>query len=183
MKGKRFVIKDKNNQDEHRIQYFANNGEQVIPVEGYKNKADALRLIEILKESYDAPVFDEDGNRLDVEQLSDLQRQIAAACEGLTYISETDAPVTLMTRRSLPLGKIQVIKFGEFCARQTKIEEWFGEEESQRAYRFGDLWMLLGTRLSNLTVLKIGEIKIRIFIFGADKDGNIVGVETRAIET
>ena len=127
-----------------------------------------------------------------------LFREITRACEGLFYISETDAPV-LAFNGSVAVevsgeiilhqtgGKAEVpveeIAFKDFFGRLTTIREWFGEKEKARAKKFLDLQKLIEENLSDLKVFKIGKVRIRIYAVGLDKDGRLVGITTEAVET
>ena len=129
---------------------------------------------------------------------SELFRKIEQACEGLIYISETDAPVQAffgqptdtvtgeIILQQAGLSAESVIEernFEEFFARLTTIKDWYGEVETGKAKKFLELKTLLEENLSDLKVFRIGTIQIAIFAVGIDKDGNLVGVTTTAVES
>ena len=127
-----------------------------------------------------------------------LFRQIEQACDGLLYISETDAPVVafygsaargttgeiiLQQTGSKPEGPAEEVAFDEFFARLTAIRDWFGAREKARAKKFLDLQNLIEENLSDLKVFRIGKIRVRIYAVGVDDEGRLMGVATDAVET
>jgi hypothetical protein len=127
-----------------------------------------------------------------------LSDRIGNACDGLIYISETDAPVVPFAGGPVadltPEAIIQhtdhgkekpteEISFDIFFSKLTKRRDWFGEAEIGRAKRFGELQKLLEENLRDLKVFRIGEIQIDIYAVGLDGDGNLAGVTTKAVET
>lgn len=128
----------------------------------------------------------------------ELFRAIEHACDGLIYISETDAPMTpfagqqvdavtvenILQQAGLPSDAvIEEKSFDEFFARLTTIKDWYGEKETERAKRFLELKMLLEENLHDLKVFRIGTIRLDIFAVGINKDGALMGVSTKAVET
>ncbi len=124
--------------------------------------------------------------------------EIELACEGLVYISETDAPVLAFSGPAAngPTGEIILqqtggkadapideVEFDAFFGRLTEIKDWFGETEKTRAKKFLDLQRLLEENLRQRKVFRIGRIQLDIFAVGIDDDGRLMGVTTRAVET
>ncbi len=127
-----------------------------------------------------------------------LFRAIAQACDGLVYISETDAPVqafsgkpTAALTREIVLeqtkGKhgdpVEEVSFDAFFDRLTAIKDWYGASERARAEKFLSLQKLLKENLREPKVFRIGKIRIDIYAVGIDKDGYLTGVKTKAVET
>lgn len=127
-----------------------------------------------------------------------LGLEIETACEGMFYLSETDAgifpffggpvePVTLdALLKELEITdrqQVEEISFDGFFLRLTKINDWFGVAEKENANRFEALKKLLENNLDELTVFRIGQIRIDIYVLGIDKDGNLAGIRTAAVET
>ena len=134
-----------------------------------------------------------------VDALNDdgLLKDLKAACRSLTFISETDADVVPFITSS-PASKslrsflkaldvsstdVEEIAFEEFFERLTREREWFGEPEKKRAERFSSLRDVLAKHLRDLRVIRIGRIRIDIYVAGISASGRLVGVETKAIET
>ena len=130
--------------------------------------------------------------------MSESFTAIEKACEGLIYISETDAPVlpfagsaaTDVTREIIlqqtggEAGEpIEEVSIAEFFGRLTAIKDWFGEAEKARAKKFLDLQKLIEENLNLARVFRIGTIRVRIFAVGVDDEGRLIGVSTEAVET
>jgi len=128
----------------------------------------------------------------------ELFHQIEQACEGLIYISETDAPFLAFAGPTVDAVTVESIlqqtemasdvtieerDFGEFFGRLTTIRDWYGEAEKERAKKFLKLQKLLEENLHELKVFRIGRIQLDIFVVGIDKDGYLMGVTTKAVET
>lgn len=126
-----------------------------------------------------------------------LEIGIKDACEGLIYVSETDAPVTIFTT---PAGlksrdeilqyaganadtPVREVPFAAWFGQVTAMKEWFGEAEKSRAKKFLELQKLLEEGLTSLRVYRVGTIRIDIYIVGESADGRIIGVKTLAVET
>jgi len=128
----------------------------------------------------------------------DLSEQIKTAAEGLWYISETDAEIfpftgskaDAVTKEDLlsQLGKppgtpVEERGFEEMFARFIRIEDWYGDEEKATAEKFAALKSLLEQNLTDLKVFKVGRIDLDIYFVGLDKEGNLAGFQTKAVET
>jgi hypothetical protein len=137
--------------------------------------------------------FDEEKNCRD-----ELVTRISRACEGLFYISETDAPVTVFaaeradtidaaTIRALTNSpkdaRVEERDFHKFFARLTKSEAWHLDAQREQTKKFLELQTLLEEDLRELKVFKIGEIQLTIYVVGLDTNNNVVGVSTEAVET
>ena len=114
-------------------------------------------------------------------------RLLAEACEGLTYISETDAavePIVLPASDGEPFGR-RAERSGEeeFFDRLTREREWHGPDERERSRAFARLRGTMHENLTDITVYRVGEIRIEIYVLGRTRDGTIAGVRTRAVET
>lgn len=129
---------------------------------------------------------------------TNLSEQIKAASEGLWYISETDAEIfpftgskaNAVTKENLlnQIGKspetpVEERGFEEMFARFIRIEDWYGDEEKATAERFAALKNLMESNLSDLKVFKVGRIEIDIYFVGFDKNGDLAGFQTKAVET
>ena len=127
-----------------------------------------------------------------------LFREIERASDGLVYISETDAPVQAFSGRPTDTltreiileqtkGKagdpVEEVSFDAFFDRLTAIKDWFGARERARAEKFLSLQKLLKENLREPKVFRIGKIQIDIYAVGIDKDGYLMGVKTKAVET
>lgn len=122
---------------------------------------------------------------------------IEAGIEGLIYISESDSDWQLYDGGKVEkvskeaFGKIikadasaiEERPFDEFFERLGAAKEWHGEKEKGRAERYRKLGALLGDALEDIRVFRVGKIRIDIYVVGKNKDGNLAGIKTFAIET
>jgi len=128
----------------------------------------------------------------------DVLPLISRACEGLVYMSETDAPVTavdlgaadsidgeiILQRAGLKAGtEINEVEVKTFFARLTAIKEWQTDSQTARAKKFLALGKVLEKSLRSLKVYRFGKVQIDILIVGLDDEGRILGVRTNAVET
>lgn len=127
-----------------------------------------------------------------------LIEQIKKACEGLFYISETDAEIMpFIGSNAQMISKEEILQqtnnpsdvtieernFSEIFQRLTKIQDWYGEEEISVANRFAELKSLLENNLKDLKVFKIGNIELDIYFVGLNVDSVLMGIKTKAVET
>jgi len=127
-----------------------------------------------------------------------LFERITQLCDGLTYMSETDAPITAFAgtqasdvnaavladvagiSRDVPVEEITLARFFD---RLTTIQDWFGEREKENAKKFSELKTLLEEDLRDLKVFRFGSVQIDIIVAGTDQNGNVAGIRTFAVET
>lgn len=129
---------------------------------------------------------------------NELAEKLIKATKNLYYISETDAEILpfvgqnaasvtkdeiLRQTEKQPYEKIEERDFEQFFERLTKIQDWFGDEETETAKKFAALKDLMTENLVDLKVFKIGEIELDVFFVGLDHQGKLIGVKTKAVET
>ncbi|HEY8563329.1 MAG TPA: nuclease A inhibitor family protein [Pyrinomonadaceae bacterium] len=127
-----------------------------------------------------------------------LSEEIGKAAEGLWYISETDAEIfpftgskaDSVTKENLlrqigapPDATVEERDFDQMFERFIKIQDWYGDEEKATAEKFADLKKLLEDNLTDLKVFKVGRIERDIYFVGLDREGDLVGFQTKAVET
>jgi hypothetical protein len=127
-----------------------------------------------------------------------LRSRIEKACEGLTYMSETDSDVTPIFGKKVSrltseeilsaIGvsantDVEIASAKEFFTRLTSHKEWFTEKQKKNADGFGALKNILEEELDDLKVYRVGKIQIEIYVLGVDKDKKVAGVRMNAIET
>jgi hypothetical protein len=127
----------------------------------------------------------------------EFQRDLKAACRSLTYISETDADIIPLTAdkpasRSLDSylaaldissNEIEERGFDDFFDRLTAEKDWHGPREKKRTKQFAKLRDALQKHLDDIRVVRIGRVRLDIYIVGVDASGRLAGVKTKAIET
>jgi len=124
--------------------------------------------------------------------------RISRAAEGLTYISETDAPFehvelpqidevapadvasAVGIAKDVPVAEVG---FDEFFARVVVSKEWFGPKEKDQVKKFRKLKELLEMHLTDVNVFRFGKVRIDIFILGRNRDGIVEGLKTFSVET
>jgi len=139
-------------------------------------------------------IFFREGKKDD----SDVLALIARACDGLIYISETDAPVTavdlgqadsidgetILQRARLKAGtEVSEVELKMFFAKLTAIKDGQSDSQKTRAKKFLALQQVLEKDLRSLKVYRFGKIRIDILIVGLDYAGRVLGVHTNAVET
>ena len=128
----------------------------------------------------------------------EIFKALGKACEGLVYISETDAPVIPYrgpkVDRSIKESLVAAVGAQSkgtaveddperFFARLTAEKAWFGPAEIKTAKKFQMLKRILTEDLRDLKVVRFGSIRIDIYVVGIDSDGTIMGISTKAVET
>ncbi len=127
-----------------------------------------------------------------------LARLIKEAAEGLSYISETDAPISafvgkpaealtkdevLNQTKNSATSQIEEKDVGGFFSRLTEMQDWFGDEEKANAEKFAALQKILVNNLRDLNVFRIGKTQIKIYVLGLDENNMLLGIKTEAVET
>ena len=126
-----------------------------------------------------------------------FRRDLKAACRSLTFISETDADVIPLAAdppasRSLAAylaalditsKEIEESEFDSFFDRLTTEKDWHGPNEQKRTKRWSELRDVLQKNLEGLRVIRVGRIRLDVYIAGVDASGRLAGVKTKAIET
>jgi hypothetical protein len=131
---------------------------------------------------------------------SALQETLEKNTENLLYMSETDAPFTFFEAGTLqseiPIEKqlltflnlseetpVEIRSFEEFFEYLTTEQDWHEEEDKKIVKQFKTLKESLEENLTELTVIRIGEIDIAIYIAGKTATDTLAGLKTLAVET
>jgi hypothetical protein len=136
--------------------------------------------------------FERDGKKYDRLLLS-----LEVACQGLAFISETDSdlepflagevasrsPASYLEALQIDNEPVEEVPFDDFFARLTTERDWHRELDKKRVLQFSKLRKMLENHLDDLRVIRVGRIKIDIYIVGVDSNGRLAGVKTKAIET
>ncbi len=125
-------------------------------------------------------------------------KELNKTIKDLIYISETDSDIFPFIGEKIELldvesfinqigintdKNIEEIKFYEFFVNLIVIEDWFEDEEKETAEKFLKLKNLLEENLKDLKGFKVGEIELEIYVVGLDKENNLLGIKTEAVET
>jgi len=127
-----------------------------------------------------------------------LSEEIKNAAEGLWYISETDAEIFPFTGSKAekvskeilleqigkpPDAPVEEREFDQMFERFIKMQDWYGDEEKATAEKFAALKSVLEKNLTDRKVFKVGRIELDIYFVGLDEQGNLAGIQTKAVET
>ncbi len=124
--------------------------------------------------------------------------KLEVAAKDLLYISETDAPLTpffwpgdkgklmpdiVVKNAKLPTGtSVSTQTLDEFFEPVVTAEDWMNDEEKAEVQRFENLKKTLEANLKNITVFRLGETNIDVFVAGQTENG-WAGVQTKVVET
>jgi Nuclease A inhibitor-like protein len=129
-----------------------------------------------------------------------LKEQINFLIADLLYPSESDEKITYFemefsTAENLSLANfrmfngirpeltIEEIDYEKFFAPLIKIEDWFGDDEKKWADDSLKLKQLLLDKLKDISILKVGEVEIDVYLFGKTEECKWEGLKTNVIET
>ena len=127
-----------------------------------------------------------------------ISGEIAAAARGLYRMSESDYPVEPFRlgagespdaetlRRVAGAGadaEVTTREPEEFFRPSAFIEESQGSFKPAPAGRVQELSKALLGNLSEVTVYRVGQINIRVYVLGRSAGGSWLGVSTRVVET
>lgn len=110
--------------------------------------------------------------------LDDLKQ----ATDGLLYPSESDAEVEVV---ELGPGSSPPLEERDLPVEEISAKDFFMPlKETDDAPRWHLVHSLLALGLTDLRVIRIGEIQVEIYVVGKDAaTGNWVGLRTHAVET
>jgi|SRR4051812_33842922 hypothetical protein len=128
-----------------------------------------------------------------------LQNEIRQLVGGLVYISETDAGFDVVSDGEVGDVSFEIvldrfaddstkdpkeeIGFAAFFDGLTEMREWYETSDIERAERFTSLKNVLIENLTDLHVFRVGRVQLDIYIVGRDRNGTLMGVKTKAVET
>lgn len=124
-----------------------------------------------------------------------FENELRAACAGLLYQSETDAPIEpivaaegtvdelIAAIREKGGGSIKRTSASDFFANSTIERNWHDAARKKSVKRFTKLKDLLEQNLNEMVCLRVGRVQIDIFVVGTDKAGRLIGIRTYAVET
>jgi Nuclease A inhibitor-like protein len=117
-----------------------------------------------------------------------LLTALQKACKGLLFISETEAklePFVWTDGSALTDDRLLTVAAVE---KGTAIETmvlsaFFRAVPKENKAKFDALTKVLNECMTGITVYKIGEVNLKVFIVGKAKDGRWAGVKTEVVET
>src|SRR4051794_27998536 len=112
---------------------------------------------------------------------------LRAASDGLLYTSETDAPWAVIDwpaaegeptaeevrrrGRHKPDAPAEEQSPDKFFAPLTTDQDWYGEDEKATAARYRQLHDTVRRLLGGPKVIRIGEVKVAVYVIGSAKEG------------
>ena len=127
-----------------------------------------------------------------------LLAQLSQACDGLTWLSETDSPwrviywqnETEIDRQTLlqhyqhdPQTKISSTTLDSWFERATTEQPWHDEVEQAEVKRYQYLYGWLTNNLTEIQVFLVGEVEIEVYILGKSTNSTVMGLSTKIVET
>lgn len=130
--------------------------------------------------------------------MTKLNTRLEQALNGLTFPSETDAPLQVFVWPENESFEPEVLRqhaghdaatpvhttdLDRLLRPATTARDWHGPQEQERVRRFTALRDLLRAELDDVTVFKIGDAAMDVFVVGRDADGQYLGFSTHVVET
>jgi len=122
--------------------------------------------------------------------LAELTQEIAPVIKDLLYLSESDYPFESVSFADSGSGEITADHFlslvgadaGTLVEKRT-FDDFFDAYLLNSDPRYGQMRTILETRLTDTTVIRLGEIQVQVYLVGRTKCGQIAGLKTVSIET
>lgn len=117
---------------------------------------------------------------------------------GLLFMSESDYPFEVVYWKELSeispeylrglTGEkedtpVETVGVDQFFRVVLSEESWRTEESLREAKQYQRLVQVLKDNLEGLTVYRVGQINIPVYIVGRAASGNWLGISTRVVET
>lgn len=125
-----------------------------------------------------------------------LMRELAEATAGLMLMSESDHPLQVIRWEAEPTAEflrgltgrgpaapVERRGAAEFFRAPASEPGWKTGAELETARRFQALRRLLEENLEGVTVYRVGEIDVTVYVVGRTPAGSWAGVVTRVVET
>jgi hypothetical protein len=94
------------------------------------------------------------------------------------------APEMIIDRTGVPIDTlIEFTDLTSFFAVATTPQDWHGAAEIEMVNRYQNLVRVLQENLTDIQVVRVGEINIDVYIVGKTSDGNLAGLKTNVVET
>ena len=105
----------------------------------------------------------------------EFRKLLTKSFQGLTYISETDAPFEVESGEN---DTVREVKFNDFFAPLILKKQGMSREEQVKAERFKRIKGLIEANTSRRRVYLIGKIEIDVYIFARDLSGSLLVIKT-----
>jgi hypothetical protein len=129
---------------------------------------------------------------------ADLQHVLEQSADGMLFMSESDYPLTYVGWDGQGAPTVDKLKTLLGVSPDTLVEEQSFSETMdglgeaydpsdpyivEYAARFRALRAVMEANLTDLTVIRVGEISVDVYFVGRSACGDLVGLETTSIET
>jgi hypothetical protein len=123
------------------------------------------------------------------------QTQLETAANGLMMMSESDFPFEYFSTNEKQINNALILKLANKPAgtliKQTTVDHLLrnmvnpasGSVNAATAKQFQTLASTLKQELTDLTVYRVGEVQVDVFITGLSLEGTVAGMRTMLIET
>lgn len=124
--------------------------------------------------------------------VADFAAEIAPAIDGLLYPSESDYPFEVVSYPDAGTGAITPAHLlellalpGDTVVEQRTIEQFFTDYllTGPDGAKYAQMRQVLGERMTELTVIRVGTIQVHVYVIGRTGCGEIAGLTTVSIET
>jgi hypothetical protein len=116
-----------------------------------------------------------------------IPKPLKDAVKGLSFPSETDAPITAF---AWPAGPVSAggVRAQTGADKKTPIEElslaeFFRSVPHSFRGNYHELLVAIADVLSGVKVFKLGTVRIRAYVVGVTEDGIRAGIQTELVET
>jgi hypothetical protein len=117
-------------------------------------------------------------------------KALREAAKGLTYPSETDAPFDVLVAAgdakpaSSPEELVARLGGASGKVEEVPVDKFFGElDATDDVQRYRALRRVLESTLSGLRVLRVGSVKLDVYVIGRTRSGVWAGLHTTSVET
>jgi hypothetical protein len=126
-----------------------------------------------------------------------IQNELLAATDGLLFMSESDfpfepfawpgpdapTPEALRDWEKRPETPCETDDFARMFRAPTTEFPGVNDLGQERARRFRALVALLQESLSDIRVIRVGEVQKNVYVLGQTPNGNWLGLKTQVVET
>ena len=116
-----------------------------------------------------------------------IPKALRDATKGLTFTSETDAPVEPFAWPGGPVTAADVTAAagiaGKPAVQELTVSDFFRAVPVALRAQYFELLVAFVEHLSGVKVFKVGGPKFSVFVVGTTADGHRAGVKTEVVET
>ena len=133
-------------------------------------------------------------------QRAAVLKSLAAASQGLLFLSETDAPFTSVDAPDQPFqtlddaavralaghpaeDPVETVSVDHLFRNAVKDQPWHTPKEKADVKRYQALVALIHATLPDAKVYRVGKVSIDVLILGTGPGGGALGLATKVVET